>query len=287
MERPLATRRRRNLDADYFHRIDTEQKAYWLGFLAADGCVTKGGQLLTVTLAAVDADHLYSLRDELKSNHAVTRRRRLVRGKAYGGVTLNIHSSRLCDGLSRHGVVPRKSLIAQPWDGPPELVRHYWRGVVDGDGTVTPFGTCAGVRLCGSLPMMQGFCCFAASHTGTMATPRPSGKIWAVGVIGSRGRRLAGLLYDGAAVALSRKREAAGQLVARNIQQRMRWDDISRDRILGLYRQLGDWQMVADVIGVSRDALMLRLVRKFGVRRDEWWPWRRYRVSWRRGNRVG
>ena len=29
---------RNTLIKDIFHQIDTEEKAYWLGFLAADGC---------------------------------------------------------------------------------------------------------------------------------------------------------------------------------------------------------------------------------------------------------
>lgn len=27
------------LQEDYFDKIDTQEKAYWLGFIAADGCI--------------------------------------------------------------------------------------------------------------------------------------------------------------------------------------------------------------------------------------------------------
>ena len=30
-----------NLNKDYFKNIDNEEKAYWLGFIAADGCIYK------------------------------------------------------------------------------------------------------------------------------------------------------------------------------------------------------------------------------------------------------
>jgi hypothetical protein len=55
----------------YFDAIDCEEKAYWLGFIGADGClVAKGEQtrLLQVKLAAKDADHLFRLRDALGSD---------------------------------------------------------------------------------------------------------------------------------------------------------------------------------------------------------------------------
>lgn len=38
MPRPYA------VNQDYFATIDTEEKAYWLGFIAADGCVSRAGK---------------------------------------------------------------------------------------------------------------------------------------------------------------------------------------------------------------------------------------------------
>lgn len=44
---------------DYFKKINTEEKAYWLGFLMADGCVYKGSSKnsyrLQINLSEQDA----------------------------------------------------------------------------------------------------------------------------------------------------------------------------------------------------------------------------------------
>jgi len=41
------------LDVSYFNEIDTQDKAYWLGFIVADGCVFNrvGKRFLSITLA--------------------------------------------------------------------------------------------------------------------------------------------------------------------------------------------------------------------------------------------
>ena len=53
----------------YFDKIDTPDKAYWLGFIGADGCVTgfnKGYLRLQVKLARKDRDHLEILHGALE-----------------------------------------------------------------------------------------------------------------------------------------------------------------------------------------------------------------------------
>ena len=36
----MARPRKYNFNQDYFENIDTDEKAYWLGFFFADGCIT-------------------------------------------------------------------------------------------------------------------------------------------------------------------------------------------------------------------------------------------------------
>src|SRR5262245_32148891 len=141
--RPLSTARRiYSLDETYFEAIDTEEKAYWLGFIAADGKVSDGEsrhQDTAITLARTDREHLVHLARCLKTNRPVTdidapplRPGKPVRPHS----RLTITSAKVLTDLASHGIEPRKSLTARPWSGPPALVASYWRGAFDGDGSI-------------------------------------------------------------------------------------------------------------------------------------------------------
>ena len=60
---------------DFFNKIDTEEKAYWLGFLYADGCIVTRSKCKKVTpmslelvLSSIDINHLYKFLNSLESN---------------------------------------------------------------------------------------------------------------------------------------------------------------------------------------------------------------------------
>jgi hypothetical protein len=130
------------LDRHYFDVIDTEPKAYWLGFLAADGCVTRG--LVNILLSERDGDHLERLRIALGGGPPL-RDVPVTAGGYPGakpGLRLTIRSIDLFRSLSAHGVVPNKTLILKwPTTVPYALLGHYLRGYFDGDGCIKPSGT--------------------------------------------------------------------------------------------------------------------------------------------------
>lgn len=135
--------RRHKVNEHFFDDIDTEEKAYWLGFLMADGCVYHGSDKnsyrLQINLAASDADCLERFNQALSSDYAI----RIVdvqdckTNKVHKAAQLKINCTALCKKLIKHGVVPRKSLICQAPDIALELVPHYIRGYFDGDGCIT------------------------------------------------------------------------------------------------------------------------------------------------------
>src|SRR5690606_24292057 len=57
-------------DNDFFKNIDTEEKAYWLGFLYADGYITQNNQL-RINLSIEDENHLLKFYNSINSNRSI------------------------------------------------------------------------------------------------------------------------------------------------------------------------------------------------------------------------
>ena len=119
------------------NEIDDEFKAYLLGFLYADGCITKirSGWLLEVNLARKDETHLWKLNYIISQGRNKTFKRQS--GK-YESVRLLTSNQRFCNELIHYGIIPNKSLILKPPTCVPDnLLRHFIRGYFDGDGCIT------------------------------------------------------------------------------------------------------------------------------------------------------
>ena len=132
----------------FFEVIDTEEKAYWLGFLYADGCVMerinlktqkrKGGSI-SVGLCQEDKKHLDKLQSSLNSNVPIRTKTSTTADKEFKSCELNLYSVKMVEDLIDKGCVPRKSLILTfPSEEvvPDELLFHFIRGYIDGDGTL-------------------------------------------------------------------------------------------------------------------------------------------------------
>ena len=51
-----------DLNEHFFDVIDTEEKAYWLGFIYADGNISSEGNRFEINLSAKDLDHMLKLK---------------------------------------------------------------------------------------------------------------------------------------------------------------------------------------------------------------------------------
>lgn len=221
--KPSAGRRWRKLQPreDAFDSAEaSEEAAYWVGFLLADGCVhsTTGRRqpVISLDLKASDRGHVEALAAFLGLPQEVVRPGHQGRSAA-----LSIRSSRLADALARYGVVPRKSLTAEP-----KLLtgsRHFWRGVVDGDGCLHitrvrkkyETGRRAVLQFTGSEKVTAAFAVFAASvAAGCEAVPKQVGNHWIWTTSGSYAVRLVRELYAGCSVALPRKLALAHEILA-------------------------------------------------------------------------
>lgn len=131
------------VNQDYFEKIDTEWKAYWLGFLYADGCVIMKNQsgkmkyALSLALSSIDENHIKKFAHSLQSNAPVKVALTNYKDKKYARLVVN--NKKICEDLAKLGCVPTKSLILSFPDSnqvPNNLLRHFIRGYFDGDGCV-------------------------------------------------------------------------------------------------------------------------------------------------------
>jgi len=125
-------KRKYSLNEAFFENIDTEEKAYWLGFIYADGCISNNR--LQFDLSWKDNDHLAKLACSLGTDTPVKFKKRENHEKAF----FRVVSRKLINDLKRLGLTERKSFtIKFPSEDlvAKEYQHHFIRGYVDGDGS--------------------------------------------------------------------------------------------------------------------------------------------------------
>lgn len=138
---------KRLTNQDYFEKIDTEEKAYFLGLLAADGCNSEEKNRIYLGLQMQDKYMVKNFAKALgKENLSYKKPRKFFAKKmkrfinSSGCVFFQIQDKKLSNDLANLGIVSRKSLILKFPTGkqvPDHLIRHFIRGYFDGDGCVS------------------------------------------------------------------------------------------------------------------------------------------------------
>lgn len=129
---------------DYFNEIDSQEKAYFLGFIYADGNLFKNS--ISISIRDYDRDVLDKMKSCMDSNHKI-----LVTpitdfydsSKKLDGnmVQLIITHKNIRQAMLKHGVVENKTFHINelPKTVPRELMVHFIRGYIDGDGSFTKY----------------------------------------------------------------------------------------------------------------------------------------------------
>lgn len=131
---------------EYFKTIDTPEKAYWLGFLYADGCITRfykndeiRSMSLEITLCHEDRGHLEKFAKSLEADVPISNKIVRLNGKEYLSHRLVINYTAMCRDLINLGCTPAKTydLKFPTFDIVPyEFMRDFIRGFFDGDGCI-------------------------------------------------------------------------------------------------------------------------------------------------------
>ena len=132
------------LDDNYFENIDSEDKAYILGFIYADGHNNKLGTRITIGLSAKDIDILEKIRIRLFRNNDAPIRvwdrgfceikgRVIKEGKM---CELHLHSTKISSDLTKIGCVHDKTYKCYLPNIDRKYMKDFIRGFLDGDGSI-------------------------------------------------------------------------------------------------------------------------------------------------------
>lgn len=123
---------------DYFENIDTERKAYWLGFMFADGYIVDysnkyGEDKFGITLNMNDIKTLEDFKKDISSTNPITD----VSSKGHNLARIIMSSQKTVNDLIAHGCIKQKSLVLKPpINVPKDFIHHFIRGFFDGDGSI-------------------------------------------------------------------------------------------------------------------------------------------------------
>jgi len=122
-----------SVNEDFFEAW-SQDMAYILGLIFADGNISwdteRSYRALTITAREKDSSHLEKIRSILQSTKP------LSYSKKTNSYRLIVNSKKLCEDLMGYGLTPRKSLSVKFPEVPEDYLKHFLRGVIDGDGNV-------------------------------------------------------------------------------------------------------------------------------------------------------
>ena len=125
------------LNENCFDSMDTEEQFYWLGFMYADGNISKEGNRIEMRLSLKDKNHLEKFRKFLQ----LTTEIRTGKTNGIEFCHLSVRNKHLWNTLNNLGCTPQKSLTLTfpnlKLFTKKEYILHFIRGYVDGDGCLT------------------------------------------------------------------------------------------------------------------------------------------------------
>lgn len=164
--------RKWSLKEDYFDCIDTQNKAYILGFLYADGYNDVKKKAIRLQLRYDDKEILEKINLELGSNRPLKFINCSCKVAKNGFVSkdmysLEVYGTHICDSLNNLGMTQGKSLTLKfPVFLDDDLIRHFIRGYFDGDGSFSYSNANSSQRYQGlvTITSTENFCLECLSY---------------------------------------------------------------------------------------------------------------------------
>jgi len=142
-------KRRYYVDENFFSKIDTPEKAIFLGLALTDGCNLSNCNSFSISLQPQDRDILEKFSSLFQPSKPLSVSRKGTRQEM---VSLSIESKKICEDLEKWGIPPRKTFQTKWPDWLPDhLIRPFLQGCWEGDGSFK-----SGVSITGSEDFILG-----------------------------------------------------------------------------------------------------------------------------------
>lgn len=149
----------------FFDIIDTEEKAYFLGILLADGNVRSDHPEISLGLQEEDKPLLEKLNRFVHPERPLLYLNRDIKYPNWKNQwKLYISSQYMKDTVAKYGLIPKKSLIKTfpqvILDSNEDIIRHFIRGYFDGNGSIGiyPSGDSGSVKFTFCITSTESMC---------------------------------------------------------------------------------------------------------------------------------
>lgn len=199
----------------FFNKIDTEEKAYFLGLLLADGHTSYKEVMLYLNV--IDKHIINKFVESIQGDNKVAIRstKAIINNKLYisKSVGVSLRSDQMLNDLKKLGFTSNKTYTMKVPKIKKELQKHFWRGVWDGDGYISYYrGTTKQklannktkqynylileAGLCGLKNIVEEFCEFLKQNNIKPGKIYPDGSIYSVRCNWTESYKLLNLFYS-------------------------------------------------------------------------------------------
>lgn len=220
-----------NFNDTVFDFIDSEEKAYWLGFIYADGTISsdplkdgrKKSYTFELSLKESDYNHLEKLKILLNTPRPVL--------KSENRCRLLVNSKHLWETLNNYGCTPKKSLTLEFPNieifKSKDLIRHFIRGYFDGDGCISYSNTkhtILNMQLLGTKSFLQHLVSYLPEEFKDLTIRHnhnnDSEKTYLINISNKKAYRFFKYLYENSKVYLDRKYSRFARYHSNMIEER-------------------------------------------------------------------
>lgn len=180
-------------DHSFFKVIDSPEKAYFLGFMLADGHV--GEKEVIIAIKDIDRHIIETFIESIRGNNRIatikTKPSKMIKKETVVS-RLNLRSDEMIKDLNSLGLSRNKTYNITTPQIDEHLQRHFWRGVFDGDGYVSLLNPkvkqwqykTIEAGLCGHINTVTAFTEFLNKNGVTTSRIYPDHSIFSVRISG-------------------------------------------------------------------------------------------------------